>query len=238
MRAQRATAAEDEYRRLLYVAMTRAADRLVVCGRAANRRCRRAAGTTWWRQALERRIAARSPPMMATGGVALSQDAGAEPATLRRCAGKRRRRLRRCRPGSTRDARPEPRPLRAALAVAAPMTRRVPVRAAGTGADGGRRLRAAWWCTGCCNRCRIVAAARARRGGAAIPAASARTSAPSSDEMAAQVRHVARRSALCRAVRARQPRRGADRRPPRAGRPLIVVSPARSTASSSPPTRC
>ena len=38
--------AEDEYRRLLYVAMTRAADRLIVCGADGERRGRKAVGTT------------------------------------------------------------------------------------------------------------------------------------------------------------------------------------------------
>ena len=38
---------ENEYRRLLYVAMTRAADRLMVCGvDRRERRCRPAAGTS------------------------------------------------------------------------------------------------------------------------------------------------------------------------------------------------
>ena len=47
-------AARDEYRRLLYVAMTRAAERLIVCG--VDRRARsfrKAAGTNLVRDALE-----------------------------------------------------------------------------------------------------------------------------------------------------------------------------------------
>ena len=58
-RERRVDAAEDEYRRLLYVAMTRAADRLVVCGatgeRATPRRLlvRPGAQRRWRRHALE-----------------------------------------------------------------------------------------------------------------------------------------------------------------------------------------
>ena len=45
-RARAVGAAEDEYRRLLYVAMTRAADRLVVAGSRGVNRVRPAAGTS------------------------------------------------------------------------------------------------------------------------------------------------------------------------------------------------
>jgi ATP-dependent helicase/nuclease subunit A len=45
-RARAGAAAENEYRRLLYVAMTRAADRLVIAGRAAGQERRKAAGTS------------------------------------------------------------------------------------------------------------------------------------------------------------------------------------------------
>ena len=45
-RAQAIEAARDEYRRLLYVGLTRAADRLLVCGaQGASTRRRKAAGT-------------------------------------------------------------------------------------------------------------------------------------------------------------------------------------------------
>ena len=71
-RAPRCAAAENEYRRLLYVAMTRAADRLVVCGRAA--RTRMPAGC--WYELVERR---RSKPDCGRG-------AGRRSATARCCA--------------------------------------------------------------------------------------------------------------------------------------------------------
>ncbi|WP_261405669.1 3'-5' exonuclease [Chenggangzhangella methanolivorans] len=45
-RAERARRAEEEHRRLLYVAMTRAKDRLVVCGHDIGGRGPRAPGTT------------------------------------------------------------------------------------------------------------------------------------------------------------------------------------------------
>ena len=46
-RAQTQTEARDEYRRLLYVAMTRAAERLVVCGAKGANKFRTAAGINW-----------------------------------------------------------------------------------------------------------------------------------------------------------------------------------------------
>ena len=53
-RALARSEARDEYRRLLYVAMTRAAERLVVCGtRRQEQDGRTAAGTIWCENALQ-----------------------------------------------------------------------------------------------------------------------------------------------------------------------------------------
>ena len=61
--------AEDEHRRLLYVAMTRAAERLIVCGCQGKQRGPRAAGTTLsWRGSRAHpasRKSARAMPGMA-----------------------------------------------------------------------------------------------------------------------------------------------------------------------------
>jgi ATP-dependent helicase/nuclease subunit A len=53
-RSATARAAEDEYRRLLYVAMTRAADRLIVCGSVGERR----APTGCWYELIQQGLAA------------------------------------------------------------------------------------------------------------------------------------------------------------------------------------
>ena len=79
-RAQTAADArrENEYRRLLYVAMTRAADRLIVCGdeRRASE-CRRAAGTISSTQALTHEAAEATERPWRGTVLALSQGSSA-----------------------------------------------------------------------------------------------------------------------------------------------------------------
>ena len=83
----RSSEAEDEYRRLLYVAMTRAADRLIVCGADGRDQ---AAGSCWYdlvREPLE--AASGRGRRRRRQSLALSQDAD-----RRRCDHRRRLRLR------------------------------------------------------------------------------------------------------------------------------------------------
>ena len=87
--------AEDEYRRLLYVAMTRAIDRLIVCGAEGERSRPRGC---WWDlvfAALAAGSASRSRPTRRRQGLALSQGAAG-------------RRGRRCRCGDCASPRPRP----------------------------------------------------------------------------------------------------------------------------------
>ena len=58
--------AEEEYRRLLYVAMTRAIDRLVICGPKASAGCPTVAGGAWHSLPCSR-YRSRNPPTTVTG---------------------------------------------------------------------------------------------------------------------------------------------------------------------------
>ena len=219
-RARRASArareAEDEYRRLLYVAMTRAADRLIVCGCDGERE---PAGGLLVRPRARRARAGRG---RGTGrrrrrhGAGASQDdrrpasCGSRRAQPARSAAKRRP------TGSTRDA-----PARAATV--APLS---PSRAY----DETER-----WCARAGSRRRPREGARARHArapAAAVAAGHRRRSARAEAarrylardgaDFDADERERDRRAGRCAllddaalrgAVRAGQPRRGADRRP-------------------------
>ena len=145
--------AEDEYRRLLYVAMTRAIDRLVICGAEGERV--RPEGC-WWNlvtAALNRRFGRGARRRWRGPRVALSQDAScrgrsASPPGLHRCP--------RIRPPPWlyRNATAEPPPVRL-LSPAAAYDETTPARAAPPAAASSatRRWSEAGWCTGCCRRC-------------------------------------------------------------------------------------
>ena len=71
-------AARDEYRRLLYVAMTRAAERLVVCGAKGPNKIPDGCWYQLVEDALENRLRARAGRRRRRRGVALSQGRGAD----------------------------------------------------------------------------------------------------------------------------------------------------------------
>ena len=230
---RRSTKRDDEYRRLLYVAMTRAADRLIVCGvdgddkRAGGLlvRSRRAARSK--RPAADRRAGRRRRRRRA----ALSQ--GADDA-----AGRRDRRRE-----PTGDADRAP----GLAAATSPPSRRAPRRSRRRGfvddadrrcsvrpRDARQRAIAArqYRAPADAVAARHSAGARAPTPRGAIIARQRRISTtPSATRSSQQVLARSRRSALCRAVRAGQPRRGADRRPRRRTAPSsgqvdrLVVTP-------------
>ena len=233
-RALAEKAAINEYRRLLYVAMTRAAERLVVCGAKGPNKipdgCWYATGRGGAAQGLRRRTGRRRQRR----GAALSQGRGAGGEDQGRSRAARNKF--RCRPGSR--ATPQP-TFRRCAALSGRRARSMksarPRAAAGVKAALLRGVAHP-----------PPAAVAARHCARAARQGDATTFSPSADRSSAgggaqgdrrQGDRPARRRPLCRAVCSGQPRRSADRRQGANPAAKATACPARSTGSPSPRTR-
>ena len=228
--AARQTAVEraaDEYRRLLYVAMTRAADRLIVCG--ARRPNKRPDGC-WYnlvRGALEPLLVEER--RRRGESLALSQDRGrraAEPVATS-ASGTRKPHGRTAGMAARAGAAPSRRVADAAVAVLGVRRGdwpRLPTRRHRR-PTGRRRSSAGGIVHRLMQALPDIPAAATPGGRRALSRGAARNFSPAErDEMARQVLAILDDPRICRAIHAGQPRRSADRRPhrPRRRSPMRV----------------
>ena len=156
---------EDEYRRLLYVAMTRAADRLIIggCLPGNMNSVRKSSLVRSDRQRSRQfRIAAAGDRSTQRRGEALLAAARMSPKPPALPRRRPRARQPSCRRGCLRPLRAKSAPRACFVLRAPPMTKANGSEPANRSSSARRPCSAARWCTACCNRLPDVAADRRR----------------------------------------------------------------------------